>query len=120
METSETSMSSGRLKSIRGEAFCFAYGDGATDVDIAALIAHQKAHGCLAAMWVSRSLMSMRWFGDPRKSPRANGGWINGGFLLMESEVIDRIKGDTTIWEQDRLRSLAADGQLTVYRHTGF
>jgi hypothetical protein len=39
---------------------------------------------------------------------------------VLEPKVIDRIEGDATIWEQDPLRTRAADGQLTVNHHTGF
>jgi len=67
VETTETSMSGGQHKSMRGKALCFIYGHGATDVDIAALIAHQKTHDILDTMRVGRSSMSMRRLGDPRK-----------------------------------------------------
>ena len=55
-----------------------------------------------------------------QEKPRGDGGWINGGFFVLEPEVINRIGGDETIWEQDPLRSLAADGELTAYQHHGF
>jgi hypothetical protein len=50
---------------------------------------------------------------------------ISGGIILNAKnrplkEVIDRIAGDSTIWEQEPLRGLAADRQLTAYHHTGF
>ena len=40
--------------------------------------------------------------------------------FVLEPQVIDRIEGDDTIWEQAPLRSLASDGELTAYHHTGF
>ena len=55
-----------------------------------------------------------------QEKPQGDGGWVNGGFFVLEPEVIDRIDGDATVWEQDPLRSLAADGQLTAYHHYGF
>jgi glucose-1-phosphate cytidylyltransferase len=55
-----------------------------------------------------------------QEKPQGDGNWISGGFFVLEPEVIDRIEGDTTIWEKYPLRSLAADGQLSAYRHEGF
>ncbi len=53
VETGETSMPGILLKSMRGEVLYFTYGDGSTDVDIAALIAHQKVHGRLGNLWAT-------------------------------------------------------------------
>ena len=45
---------------------------------------------------------------------------INGGFFVLSPKVIDLIDGDSTIWEREPLESLAAQGQLSAYQHTGF
>ena len=55
-----------------------------------------------------------------QEKPQGDGGWINGGFFVLEPDVIDRIDSDATIWEHEPLRSLAADGNLTAYHHNGF
>ena len=34
--------------------------------------------------------------------------------------MIDYIDGDATVWEQEPLKGLVADGQLAVYHHKGF
>ena len=132
VDTGEASMTGGRLKRVqdyvRDEAFCFTYGDGVADVDITALIAHHKTHGRLATVTSVQppGRYGALQFGENasvsgfQEKPQGDGGWINGGFFVLEPEVIDRIEGDATIWEQDPLRSLAADGQLTAFRHTGF
>ena len=49
-----------------------------------------------------------------------DGGWINGGFFICSPSVIDRIRGDTTVWEQEPLVGLAQDGELSAYLHKGF
>ena len=54
------------------------------------------------------------------EKPQGDGGWINGGFFVLEPDVIDRIESDSSVWEQEPLRSLAVDGQLTSYKHRGF
>lgn len=132
VDTGETSMTGGRLKRVRDyvrdEAFCFTYGDGVADVDVTALIAHHRAHGRLGTVTAVQppGRYGALQFGENdavsgfHEKPQGDGGWINGGFFVLEPEVIHRIEGDTTIWEQEPLRSLAADGQLTAYHHTGF
>jgi glucose-1-phosphate cytidylyltransferase len=54
------------------------------------------------------------------EKPSGDGSWINGGYFVLEPSVIDRIEGDDTVWEQEPLRSLARDGQLSAFRHLGF
>ena len=49
-----------------------------------------------------------------------DGGWINGGFFVLSPEVGRYIEGDATVWEQEPMQRLAADGQLSVYFHHGF
>jgi glucose-1-phosphate cytidylyltransferase len=55
-----------------------------------------------------------------REKPAADGGCINGGFMVLSPKVLDYIDGDDTPFESEPLSRLAADGQLGVYRHTGF
>ena len=49
-----------------------------------------------------------------------SGGWINGGFMVLNSNIIDYIEGDTTIFEKQPLENVARDGQLNAYKHYGF
>jgi glucose-1-phosphate cytidylyltransferase len=55
-----------------------------------------------------------------KEKPQGDGAWINGGFFILEPQVIDCIEGDATVWEKEPLRNLAQDGQLAAYRHDGF
>ncbi len=110
------------------EPICFTYGDGVADVDVKALIAHHKAYGRLGTVTDVQppGRFGMLQFGENaevsgfQEKPKGDGGWISDGFFVLEPEVIDRIEGDATTWEQEPLRSLAADGQLTAYHHSGF
>lgn len=132
VDTGEESMTGGRLKRVREYldegSFCFTYGDGLADVDIAALVAHHNNHGRLATVTAVQPPgrygalnigvdSSVRGF---QEKPQGDGGWINGGFFVLEPDVIDRIENDNSIWEQEPLRKLAAEGQLTAYNHHGF
>jgi glucose-1-phosphate cytidylyltransferase len=132
VDTGDSSNTGGRLKRVhdyvRGESFCFTYGDGLADVNITALIAHHKAHGCLGTVTAVQppGRYGALQFGENcvvtgfKEKPQGDGGWINGGFFVLEPEVVDRIEGDLTIWEQEPLRSLATDGQLSAFFHRGF
>jgi glucose-1-phosphate cytidylyltransferase len=55
-----------------------------------------------------------------QEKPEGDGGWINGGFFVLEPSVIDLIEGDATIWERKPLERLAHAGQLGVFKHHGF
>jgi glucose-1-phosphate cytidylyltransferase len=54
------------------------------------------------------------------EKPEGDGGWINGGFFVLQPEVVDWIGGDDTVWEREPLQNLAAAGQLGAYLHRGF
>jgi glucose-1-phosphate cytidylyltransferase len=49
-----------------------------------------------------------------------DGSWINGGFFVLSPKVLNYIEGAETIWEREPLQQLAAEGQLTAYKHSGF
>ena len=59
----------------------------------------------------------MGWFS---RKPLGDGGWINGGFFVLEPKVLDLIKSDKTDWENEPLIQLAKNHQLTSYFHKGF
>jgi glucose-1-phosphate cytidylyltransferase len=132
VDTGESTLTGGRLRRVRSYLndgpFCFTYGDGVADVDITALIAHHRTHKRLATVTAVQppGRYGALQFGEGgavmgfQEKPQGDGGWINGGFFVLEPEVIERIEGDDTTWEQDPLMSLAADGQLTAYQHHGF
>ena len=109
------------------KAFCFTYGDGLANVDIAELIKFHDKHGKLAT--VTAVQPPGRYGALNRENdlvtgfvekPKGDGGWINGGFFVLNPEVISLIDGDATLWEKGPLESLAELGQLQAYMHSGF
>jgi len=133
VDTGEDTFTGGRLKRIaphvQGEdAFCMTYGDGVADVDIGALIAFHRAHGKLATVTavappgrfgaLSREGAKVNAFME--KPPGDGGGTINGGFFVLSPRALDHIEGDATVWENEPLAALAADGELRAYDHRGF
>ncbi|MGE5548212.1 MAG: glucose-1-phosphate cytidylyltransferase [Solirubrobacterales bacterium] len=132
IDTGLDTMTGGRLKRVRPyldpeEPFCMTYGDGVGDVDISAALAFHKSHGLAATMTTVRPparFGAVQMDGDRITSfmekHASEGGFINGGFFVLDPSVIDLVDGDATVWESEPLERLAAAGQLAAYRHTGF
>ena len=132
VDTGVNSMTGGRLKRVapylkEEESFCFTYGDGVADVDIAELLAFHKAHGkdaTLTATYPPGRFGALDIVDNEvrqfQEKPRGDGALINGGFFVLSPKVIDRISGDDTVWEQGPLKGLAADNQLMAFKHEGF
>ena len=109
------------------DAFCLTYGDGVADVDIAQLIAFHRSHGKLATVTGIRPpgrFGSLQLEGTAVKGftekPLGDGGWINGGFFVLNPRIAELIVGDSTTWEREPLEQLATSGELRVFRHEGF
>jgi len=132
VDTGAHTMTGGRLKRIKnylepGEPFCFTYGDGLADIDIKREIAFHKAHGRLATVAAVQppgrygALMRQGDVVDGfQEKPRGDGGWINGGFFVLQPEVVDYIADDATSWELEPMAGLAADKQMMAFEHHGF
>jgi glucose-1-phosphate cytidylyltransferase len=132
VDTGLATMTGGRLKRVReyldDGTFCMTYGDGLADVDIAALVAFHRRKKTLATVTAIQPAARFGALdiaaGDRvatfEEKPRGDGHWINGGFFVLEPKVLDYIEGDETIWERAPLERLAAEGQLSAYRHEGF
>lgn len=55
------------------------------------------------------------------EKPKGDGGWINAGFFVCEPKVFDYIlEGDGTVFEQKPLQTLAKEGEIFTYKHSGF
>jgi glucose-1-phosphate cytidylyltransferase len=132
VDTGEKTMTGGRLKRVGRHlrsTFCFTYGDGVADVDISELIAFHRRQGALAtvtavhergrfgALNLKPGEVRVQSF---REKSREDGVLINGGFFVLEPEVLDYLDGDETIFEQEPLRRLTAAGKLVAYHHAGF
>ena len=133
VETGDDSMTGGRLKRVRDyigkETFCFTYGDGVTDLNIAELIAFHKSQGVLATMTAVQPPGRFGAFtlsedqnkiASFKEKPKGDGAWINGGYFVLEPEVFDYIEGDATTWEQEPLKKLAHEGKLAAYKFPGY
>jgi len=133
VDTGEKTMTGGRIKRVKeyigNETFCLTYGDGVTDVNIKELIAFhrdQKALATLTAVQPPGRFGAFNLDRDQYKiltfkeKPQGDRAWINGGFFVLEPEVLDYIEGDSTIWEREPMEKLAHDEMLCAYKHYGF
>ena len=109
------------------DCFCFTYGDGVSNVDVSSLIALHKREGreaTLTAVQPPGRYGALHLEGNSvnqfQEKPDGDNAWINGGFFVLQKSVLDRIKEDGTSFESDVLPQLAADGQLSAYKHSGF
>jgi glucose-1-phosphate cytidylyltransferase len=130
VDTGENTQTGGRLKRVADyldDDFCMTYGDGVSSVDIAASIAFHKQHRKLATMTAVQPpgrFGALEIEGTSVKAfvekPQGDGGWINGGFFVLNTKVLDLISSDATLWEKEPLESLARQGQLQLFFHSGF
>lgn len=131
IDTGEDTLTGGRLKRVQehvaGESFCFTYGDGVSDVNIAQLVASHRQNGrlvTLTAVQPPGRYGALNIEGDIvrnfQEKPAGDNAWINGGFFVVEPAAIDLISGDETSWENDTLPQIATLGQLAAYYHEGF
>lgn len=131
IDTGPNTQTGGRLRRLRpylgNSTFIATYGDGLANVDLHRLIAFHREQGRLATVTAVRPparFGALELTGNRVESfvekPQSGEGWINGGFFVLEPAALDYIEGDDVLWEQGPLERLAADGQLSAYRHDGF
>ena len=132
VNTGLETLTGGRVKRIQpyvgNEPFMLTYGDGVSNVDIHALVKFHKSHNKLATVtsvqpsgrFGALDLTETNQVSGFQEKPKGDGSWINGGFFIMEPRVFDYIDGDKTTLEKEPLESLAREGELLAYKHSGF
>jgi len=130
-DTGGDTMTGGRLKRVRehigNERFCFTYGDGVGNIDVAALLRFheaQKVEATVTAVRPPGRFGAIELDGDRvaafHEKPLWDGGWISGGFFVAEPTVLDLITDDAMPWEREPLTTLARNNSLAAYLHEGF
>ena len=116
-------------KYVGDETFFLTYGDGVSDIDINDLLEHHKASGKTATITAIQpggrfgvldidDDNTIRSFVEKAKE---DGGWINGGFMVLEPKVFDYLsEKDNCVFEREPMINMAKDAQLNAYKHTGF
>jgi len=133
-DTGENSMTAYRVRQIEkylgnDKAFLLTYGDGVGDVDINASIRFHEKSGQICAMTAVHPPgrfgelgldASGRVHGFNEK-PQAEGGYINGGYMVCSRRIFDYLPDDAGVMlEQEPMRKLTAEGELAAFRHEGF
>ena len=111
---------------LRDGTFCLTYADGVADLDVEALLDYHHDSGRMGTVTVVRP--HLQWgvaqlngggaVEGFEEKPRSEH-WINGGFFCFEPGALDYM-GEGSVLEREPLERLAADGQLSAYRHEGF
>ena len=133
VNTGLNTMTGGRVRRIRNyvgnEPFMLTYGDGVSDVELDKLLAFHRSRGRIATL---TAIQPGGRFGSLdideendrinsfREKTKEDGGWINGGFMVLQPEIFNYLEDDSTVLERKPLETLAAEHQLCAYRHRGF
>jgi glucose-1-phosphate cytidylyltransferase len=126
-------MTGGRIKKaqefIGDESFMLTYGDGVSNIDINELVKFHKSHGKAMTMTSAQpdgrfgalNIDNNNKVNEFKEKPKGDGSWINAGYFVCEPEVFDYItEGDSTVFEQEPLKSLAKEGEIFTYKHHDF
>ena len=133
IDTGLDTMTGGRIRRVKDyigdETFLMTYGDGVCDLDVSEFVRFHRQHGKIAtltAVYVEQRFgvleidsadQAVRAF---REKSVADGSRINAGYMALEPEIFDYLKGDETVFEQETIQQLVADGELCAYKHDGF
>lgn len=132
VDTGLNTMTGGRIKRVLdyvgNEPFFLTYGDGVCDIDLKKLLAFHNASGKTVTLTAVQPTGrfgaleiatdgAVNSFAEKRKE---DGGWINGGFMVVEKEIFNYIEGDSIVFEREPLETLATSGKLNAYQYDGF
>jgi glucose-1-phosphate cytidylyltransferase len=112
----------------QAEHFAVTYGDGLTDADLAAEFRFHHEHGRIGTVL---GINPPSRFGEIKlegsevlefeEKPEFSEKWINGGYFFFRREFMNYLSSDDScVLEQTPIVRLAADGQLSLFKHRGF
>ncbi len=132
-DTGLETMTGGRLKRVRhyigDETFCMTYGDCLAAIDVTRLVEFHREEealvtltaiqppGRFGALVLDHDSDRIERF---HEKPDGDGGWVNGGFFVVDPAALDYVEGDETIWEHEPLETLSREGKVAAYRHRGY
>lgn len=134
VDTGYHTQTGGRIKKVQkyigNEPFLLTYGDGVSDVDMTALLAHHQQHrpivtmtaiqpgGRFGVLDINNETTTIKKFVEKAKE---DGGWINGGFMVVEPKIFNYLSEDESlIFERQPLETIAKEGKLQAFKHHGF
>lgn len=132
VNTGIDTMTGGRIKRIQkyitGRTFHMTYGDGVGNIDLPALVDFHRSNKSKATITAIQpigrfgalNIMENNFITGFTEKPKGEMGWVNGGFMVLDSSVFDMIEGDETIFEKEPLEKLANQSNLAAFKHEGF
>jgi glucose-1-phosphate cytidylyltransferase len=132
VDTGLNTMTGGRVKRIQkyigNDPFLMTYGDAVSDINIFKLVEFHKSHGKLATLTAIQpkgrfgalDIDEYQTISQFKEKSNEDGGRINAGFMVLQPEIFDMIKDDSTTFEKEPLEKIAKTGNLKAYHHNGF
>lgn len=131
LDTGAETLTGGRVaraaKYIGKRPFMLTYGDGVSNININKLLEFHQQHGKIATLSAVRPparfgglTVDGPLISSFEEKPQIGEGWINGGFMVVQPEIVDYIEGDNTVLEKEPLEQLSAKGELTAYLHNDY
>ena len=132
VDTGLNTMTGGRVKRIQkyvgNEPFMLTYGDGVSSIDIGELVKFHESHGKIATLTAATvgqrfgvlDISGKKEITSFREKSMDDGARINAGYMVLQPEIFDYIKGDTTVFEKEPLESVASQGELMAYMFDGY
>ena len=131
LDTGHDTNTGGRVKRIAefigNEPFMLTYGDGVSDVNINQILGFHRQQKKLVTLTAVRPparfgqmVIEDSCVLEFKEKPQIGEGWINGGFFVLQPEIVRYISSDATAWEFESLEQLASEGQVAAYQHEGF
>lgn len=131
LDTGLNTQTAGRIRQcmehIGNEPVLVTYGDGVGNIPVLRVLEEHNSRGKLATVTavhpparfgvieIENGLVTH--FGE---KDHTNVGWINGGFFVLQPEVINYIHDDNEPFERDVLPRLVSESQLSSFEHEGF
>lgn len=132
VDTGLNTMTGGRVKRvekyINDETFLLTYGDGLSNVDISDLLDYHNKSGSIVTLTAIQpggrfgllDINDDNIVNSFKEKTIEEGGWVNGGFMVVNKDIFQYLIDDSTILEKEPLMTLASQGKLNAYRHSGF
>jgi len=132
VDTGLNTMTGGRIKRVKqyigNETFMLTYGDGLSNVDLTKLVEFHKEHGRTCTVTAIQpggrfgrlDIDNKNFVSNFKEKSLEDGGWINGGFMVLNPSLLDHIDSDQTVLEKEPFERLAKVQQLVAFKHNGF
>jgi glucose-1-phosphate cytidylyltransferase len=132
VDTGQDTLTGGRLlrskEFITEGQFLLTYGDGLTNANIGESIRFHNTHGHIATITAVRpparfGVLKIKDSGQVdyfQEKNQTDAGWINGGYFVLSREIFEYLDDDFSVFEEEPLQKLTAEGELFAFKHDGF